>query len=525
MTTETSIYEYAKQGLKVSENKTALWFYGRSVSYKLLFEKIDCVADNLYRLGVRQGTVVTIHLPNCPQAVIAIYAIAKLGGICNIVHPQVPRITLEENMEFCDSRILITGDHFKEGALLSPDLLCVCVKLADYMGLVYKSAYSVKNKCKNNTTICFSELERPAKERAPAVDPGSLANCCVAYLNSSGTTGTPKTVMHSHQSLNNWVSNAQVFFRGEGLREEVVLSALPFFHGSGLVLNLHQVLCGGGAQVLLATWNAKQATRFIRKYRVSIITGVPYLFKSLLEQPKFARKGTAHLTQCFVSGDRVSSELKKNFDSAVGHRTLFEGYGMTEIVTACFSTSKYDDRIDASGYPLINCFVAVLTDEGLISTSGRGELIVSTNTMMLGYLNEDSSSCFLHHDGKIWLKTGDHGEIDEDGYLYFRERIKNVIVRKGYNIYPNEIENVIRRFSFASDVCVLGTTGPNMKGEEVIVFVEASDGCEATMQAFIQKECCERLPRYAHPSKIIVLRAFPRNKMKKVDRQALRRLI
>jgi acyl-CoA synthetase (AMP-forming)/AMP-acid ligase II len=114
MTTETSIYEYARQGLALSAEKTALWFYGRSMTYRELFDRIDNVADHLYTLGVRQGTVVTIHLPNCPQAVMAIYAVAKLGGICNLVHPLTPLNVLHDNMLFAESDVLITGSHFSE---------------------------------------------------------------------------------------------------------------------------------------------------------------------------------------------------------------------------------------------------------------------------------------------------------------------------------------------------------------------------------------------------------------------------
>lgn len=524
MTTETSIYEYAKQGLLLSENKPALWFYGRSISYKQLFEKIDCVADQLYRFGIRCGDVVTVHLPNCPQAVMAIYAIAKLGGVCNMVHPQVPRQTLVENMQFCNSKMLITGSHFKELEAIPSNFLCVYADLSAYMGLLFKTAFRIKNKKNKCHSIDFEELVRPAKTLAPEIVQSCLANNCVAYLNSSGTTGTPKTVMHSHQSFNNWVRNAQSFFRGETLENAVVLSALPMFHGSGMVLNLHQVLCGGGAQVLLATWNAKQAARFIQKHRVTIITGVPYLFHSLLKQRRFLRNGTRYLTQCFVSGDHTPTELKERFDKVVGHRTLFEGYGMTEIVTACFSTSKYDPDIEASGYPLENCRVIVLDEEGTVKCSGCGEFLVNTNTMMLGYLGEDMDSRVIQRDGILWFRTGDYGEIDERGYLFFRERLKNIIIRNGYNIYPREIEEIIRHIDVVNEVCVIGND-VGAKGEDVIAFIETESECTEEIEALAKKQCNERLPKYALPTKIVVLNKFPRNQMKKVDRQALRAMI
>ena len=155
MTTETSIYEYAKQGLQYGADRTAIWFYGRSISYGELFEKIDNVADHLYELGVREGTVVTIHLPNCPQAVMAIYAVAKLGGICNMVHALTPSIALKENINETKGEFLLT---YKSDCLI--DDKSVFVDVSRYMGLVYRLGYKAKNR-ENPPKgyISFSALE------------------------------------------------------------------------------------------------------------------------------------------------------------------------------------------------------------------------------------------------------------------------------------------------------------------------------------------------------------------------------
>lgn len=509
MTPETSVYEYAREGLRLSPKKPALWFYGRSICYTQLFESIDNVANNLYQMGVRPGTVVTIHLPNCPQAVMSFYAVAKLGGICNMVHPQIPWKSLQENMRFCESEVLITGDHFPQADLAAESTKLIYVNLYDHMGLGYRLGYLLKNRNRKPTkSVSFRDLERPSQNPVQLIDQKELAQQCVVYLNSSGTSGTPKTVMHSHISCNNWVENAKAFFHGAGWQEEISLAVLPLFHGAGLVLDMHRVLCGGATQILMAKWDPNQAIRLIEKHRVTLLTGVPFIYQSLLKQKSFRHRTAKYFTQCFVSGDHASVDTKLKIDSIAGHRTLFEGYGMTEIVTACFSTSKYDDQITACGYPLKNCYAAILNEAGSITPSGTGEFLVSTNTMMLGYLGdpEGTMQMFLTHGGKQWLRTGDYGRIDEEGYLYFLDRIKNVIVRNGYNIYPGEIEGVIRKLDNVRDVCVIGRKQNSIKGEEICAFVELhADVHPEDIENQIFSVCKEYLPTYSLPNQIQVL--------------------
>ena len=525
MTPATSVYEYAREGLRLSPRKPALWFYGRSICYTQLFESIDNVADRLYQMGVRQGTVVTIHLPNCPQAVMAFYAVAKLGGICNMAHPQIPWKSLQENMDFCGSNILITGDHFPQADLAAESTKLIYVRISDHMGLGYQLGYRLKNRNRKPTkSVSFRDLERPSKNPAQLIDQTELAQQCVVYLNSSGTTGTPKTVMHSHVACNNWVENVKGFFHGTGWQEEVSLSMFPLFHGAGLVLDMHRTICGGSTQVTLSKWNAHQAVRFIRKYRVTLMNAVPFVYQSLLKQKGFHKKITKHFTQCFVAGDHTPLELKKNFDAVVGRRTLHEGYGMTEIVTASFATSQYTDRIEASGYPFPNCNIAVVDSDGNLKKAGEGEFVVNSNTIMMGYLKEPEATTqvLFERDHKQWFRTGDYGRIDEDGYLYFLDRIKNVIVRNGYNIYPGEIEGVIRRLDSIQDVCVIGRKQNNLKGEEICAFIELDAGAQPEhIENQILSLCKEYLPTYSLPNRILVLDKLPRNRMNKINRTEL----
>ena len=517
MTTETSIYEYAKQGLVFSADRPAIWFYGKSITYRSLFEKIDNLADHLYTLGVRDGTVVTIHLPNCPQAVMAVYAVAKLGGICNMLHALVPAAELRENMAFTESSVLITY----RADCCDADATVLYADISSHMSLLFRTGYRVKNgvKCPVGA-IAFEAMEEACETKGVFPEPDSLGKECVCYLHSSGTTGVPKTVMHSHRALNNWVANAQSFFHSPSMVGETLLEVLPLFHGSGLVMDMHQFITGGGTLVQMAQWNVEQAVRFIKKYKISSLTGVPRVYQDLLKAPKFEGV-TIH--QGYVSGDYVGTELKKAFNARVRREAcLFEGYGMTETVTACFSCGVDHNNLAASGFPLANCYIAVLLPDGTIADRGEGELLVTTNTMMLGYLKDEitTMAVFIERDGVRWLRSGDAGMIDSDGYVYYTERLKNTIIHNGYNVFPAEVEKVIRAVPGVSDVCVVGVWDDEKKTQFIRACVIAEKPDE-TLKEKIEQACGNHLPRYALPRQILFMEALPRNRMAKVDRKAL----
>lgn len=531
MTPATSIYEYVRQGLAVPVNKTAIWFCGKRMTYRQLFQRIDNVANNMIALGVKPGTVVTIHLPNCPQAVVAIYAVAKLGGICNMVHPLVPVEGLRKNMNFTESKILITGNHFSGCGEVDFAQTIIYTDISAHMGFFYKSAYRMtKGKSSFRDGILFDALEKESRKPVQIPNQEEFSNCCAVYLHSSGTTGLPKAVMHSHQSLNCWVESAKVYYKEEDTSKQIVLSVIPPFHGIGFAMNLHRVLACGGTVVLMARWNAKEAVRLIKKHKITILVGVPTMYRSLLNCESFSGSKISQIKECFVGGDRTDASLKIDIDKRIGNGThLYEAYGLTETVTACASISKTHYKEDASGYPLDQCYLAVLND-GEFYTVGSGELLVSSDTMMMGYLKmeEDTQEIFLSTMGRKWLRTGDYGEIDKDGYVYFRERIKHTIIHNGYNIYPNEVETIIRRLPEVKEVAVVGVYNQHKKTQDIrvcVVLKADQETCLPEVRENIIKACGVWLPRYALPNEIRFLTDLPQTHVGKVDYKALENLL
>ncbi len=525
---ETGFYEYARQGLDRTGDKPAIWFYGKSMTYRELFDRIDNVADHLYRLGVRKGTVVTIHLPNCPQAVMAIYAVAKLGGICSMDHALTPPARLRENMERRASRTLITGDHFAECGEVDFADRILYVRVGAHMGLLYQAGYQLKNRSRRPAgAISFESLEGPCTQRAACPPPRSLAQACAFYLQSTGTSGTPKTVMLSHAAANAWQYDVDDYYAHVPQTGRPMLCVLPLFHGAGLVLDMHHCVAGKMQQVLMAKFSAAEAVRLLRKHRVEVMTGIPAMYEKLLAQPKFSGRTLPALRECFVSGDTVPLDLKLRFDArldpAGGRHFLYEGYGMTETVTAIVSIGQAHDRRESSGYPLPNCRAAVWQD-GKILPAGEGELLLQANTMMMGYLDQNDEDCFLADESGRWLRSGDLGRIDEDGFVYCLGRLKDIIIHNGYNVLPAQVEHALRSAPGVQEACVVGIWDPDRSTQKIRAYLVLKAGSERPREAELRNCCAKYLPRYAIPGEFRFLRELPRNRMAKIDRRALEAL-
>ena len=493
MNTETSIYEYAKQGLMYGRDRVAIRFYGNSLSYGELFDTIDNVADHLHSLGVRRGTVVTIHLPNCPQAVIAIYAVAKLGGICNMVHSQASIFELSDAIEKTGSTVLFTSGS---DAGLMMDITVVL---------------SGNENCDPQKVIFFSDIAKPSDHRALAVDQENLSDRCAVYFHSSGTTGSPKTVMHSHAALNRSVSNVRRAYGLNDIQNDSILEVLPLYHGSGFAMDMHLGLSGGACLCPMSKWDAAQAVQMIESGVITSITAVPKVFYSLLSKAGFhGRK----LNQCFVGGDVVNQQLKQSFQKRTGI-PLFEGYGMTETVSTCCG-----DRADSEGMRVFpNCDFAVLEDGP--KAAGTGELLISTNTLMQGYL-DDSDTSVIEWNEKKWLRTGDYGTVTSSGVVNVRGRIKNMIIHNGYNVFPSEVERVIADIEAVEDVAVIGEKDIKTGTQIICAYIVVREGLAAGISSAIKTACDRQLSPYACPQILRFVDKIPRNELYKARMEALR---
>ena len=529
MTTETSIYEYAKQGLSYGADRVAIWFYGKAIKYGELFEKIDNVADNLYALGVREGTVVTIHLPNCPQAVMAIYAVAKLGGICNMVHAQLPSDSLQELMRETESSFLICSNLLKS-PYPSAAKVVLFVSLNAFMGRAFRLGYRLKNSLvKPTDAISFEPLTETKVDKLTSVfpNPTSLGSKCVLYLHSSGTAGDPKTVMHSHFALNSWEADADQYYRHCEQLHRKIYCVLPFFHGFGLVTGMHHAMVNKMEQIIVPRFSPEESVKLLHKRKANIIIGTPALFEKLMANRHFNGAYLPFLNECTVGGDRVSEKLVNEFDRRLDpelkNKFLFEGYGLTEFISAVsYNHSHFAYRKGSSGKMLPGILARIKNGSDILKT-GEGEILISGNTMMLGYLNT-SKQPFIEYEGLKWLPTGDYGKIDEDGFIYCTDRIKDIIIHNGYNVFPSRVEIAIMSSAQIEEVCVTGEFKQNSSTQCVVAWIVAKNGVDkAALLTELKAICKKKLAPYEWPGQFRIVSTLPWNNMRKIDRRELRR--
>ncbi|MFA5341619.1 MAG: AMP-binding protein, partial [Clostridia bacterium] len=346
-----------------------------------------------------------------------------------------------------------------------------------------------------------------------------------AILYSGGTTGTTKGILLSNLNFN--ALAMQTMTAGDCITEgHAMLSIMPVFHGFGLGVCIHTILCASCTCILVPRFNALSYAKLLKKKQPNYIAGVPTLFEALLRNPYMDKVKLNCLEGVFSGGDSLSIELKKKLDKfLIDHGAkvqVREGYGTTECVTASCLTPKDFYKEGSIGIPYPDTYYKIVkvgtTEE--VPYNEDGEICLCGPSVMLCYCNnekETADTLKKHDDGQVWLHTGDLGKMDEDGFIYFCQRIKRMIITSGYNVYPSQIENIIDSHEAVSMSCVIGVKDP-YKVQKVKAFVVLKAGYEAdekTRQSILEY-CKKNIAKYAMPYEIEFRNDFPKTLVGKV---------
>ncbi len=517
---EHTLYTKMKECALKYAQKDALVFYGARITYRALLEYVDKFATALREKGIKAGDTVTLCMPNSPAATISFYAINKIGAKVNLLHPFSTPYETEMSMKLTDSAMLIAYDiYLNKNRDRLPRGIIINSENDEFMPLLPKLVYRYKQRGKKRYKggLKFRKLLKEAKpdtsepymfrDDEPAV-----------FLQSGGTTGKSKIIMHNCKVFNELAGKATEFISEPPENYISMYSVLPIFHGFGLCMNMHMSILWGITNVMTLKFNPASMARAIEKEKVSLLTGVPAMFSRLLACKRFRKADLSSLKECFVGGDKAPEKLVDDFDAALAaggsKAKLFVGYGLTETVTVCCVTNFAHNRRESVGYPLVGCTLAITDGQRLLAPRQEGEILIDTNIMMLGYLGADSPVRQI--DGKNWLFTGDWGYIDEDGFLFFKQRIKNILKVNGVPVFPSDIEAVVEKIKGVKRVAVLGINDQR-RGQTVKLFVEPDGSVpNETLIAAIKAECSDKLNVYSQP-KEIELRELPTNAIGKVD--------
>lgn len=526
--------------------KTIIQFpYREAVSchdVNLTFIELDELATKMAsflqnNLGINKGDRVAIVLPNCLQFTVSLFACVKIGAVFVNTNPLYTADEIEAIFNNCNVKAAVVMDmfaHHMQKARVNIDSLenVIVTNIADLYPFPKKqiigfvSKYLIENKPKyiKSNFIPFSKVIKGTANlyKKPVLTKQDIL--CLQY--SSGTTGRPKGAILTH---NNLVSNIQQVWawikHDMDMSDQVIITALPLYHIFSLSANLLCFFFAGAKNVLIP--NAKDIKNLIKtmsKNEFTIFNGLNTLYMAMLEHPDFEKINKTRYQYSLSGGMPISRKIYLQWLDRTGVE-LKEGYGMTEMSPAIalnkFNESE-DDYFGTCGYPIPSTQLSIRdihTHQEINECFKEGEIWLKGPQKCQGFWN-DKENNELHFTADGWLKTGDIGYIDKKGRLTISDRIKNMIIVSGFNVYPREIELCILKLDYVKEVAVTGVKSKT-SGERAIAFISLEKSSNATEEDII-KHCKDKLASYKVPKSCIFVETLPKNNTGKIDIKKLK---
>ena len=532
---ETTMSQQILDTAARKQDSIALSFMGRNTSYTLLAENIHKCAKAFVKIGVKPGDCVTICMPNVPQCVYALYALNYIGAIVSVIHPLSSEEEILYYLKQTDSRVVVTLDMFYNKLInvhnrYTLDKLVVAT-IADELSFAMSIGYKLTKGRKiekpeyNETIVSWNSVINDGKTITGSCEAKVDFNDTAIILFSGGTTGVSKGVELSNKNF-----NCLAFQTGEmshcQVEDHSMLAAMPMFHGFGLGVCVHTLLALGGRSILVPQFNAKEYAKLIKTQKPNFIAGVPTLFEAICSNDLLDGVKLDFLYGVFSGGDSLPVDLKKKFDKFLSEHgsnaRIREGYGTTECVTASCLTPYINEREGSIGLPFPDTYYKIceLGTTKEVEYGQFGEICISGPTVMKGYFNHEEetfNTLEKHEDGLTWLRTGDLGCMDQDGYVYFKQRIKRMIITSGYNVYPSQIEGILNDHESVFMSCVIGVPD-KYKIQKIKAFIVLNNGYEASDETRnnIIEYCKKHIAKYAMPYDIEFRETLPKTKVGKI---------
>lgn len=521
-----TLYGAYKNACDVCGNSTAIYYSRNKISFNKFLSFIDKWASILQNdMNIQKGDSIIIALPNIPQTLILLYAANKIGAICNMVHPYTPEETMQKYYNESNSKVAFLFDQrvykeLKAYKCFQGDIV-IC-EPHTYFAHAEKRIYSIYNmslisSLKKNTKFkFFKDYKNNGLE---AVEIPLKDNEVSVLLHSASTTGISKTIKMSAKSFNFTASRTtEIMCMDENeLKDKAMISVLPAFHGFGLCMTMHAPLANCFGVALIPRFSVSAVCKMMNRCKCAIsLCGVPSVFRALISDNSFRKnRHLQTLQSCFSGGDSLPSNVKENFDSLMIKRKsrcrLFEGYGLTEALSVCAVNTHRHHKFGSIGYPISGIEFMILDEDNKELEPGEiGEISIKCENSMLGYFDNDEATEATYYKG--YLKTGDMGYIDEDGFLFFNSRKKRVIKVSGVAVFPHEIEGVISHIPGVKGVCAI-----QIPDEKLIHAIKVFVVSEYRDKETILEECRKHLISWAIPKEIEFVNKLPYTKYRKVN--------
>jgi long-chain acyl-CoA synthetase len=514
-------------------NNIAIDFMGKEYSYARLKEMVDRVVAGLQAQGVGRETRVGIFMPNCPQFVMTYYAVLKCGGTVVNFNPLYSERVFEHQINDSNVEVMCTLNLRVLYPKLKPFIGTTSLRkvvvgfFQEALPLTKAALYSfAKAKDlyfppKNDAHITFNELLAHAPI-APDAVPKMLPAEQIAVLQyTGGTTGVPKGAMLTHSNLYiNAIQASQ--WMGSGLieGEEAILCVIPFFHVFAMTVGLNLGIANGFKLIPHPRFELKSLLSDIQAKKPTLFPGVSTLYATINNYKHLDKYDLTSIKACISGGGPLPIEVKEKFESLTGCK-LVEGYGLTESSPVTHCNPLDGDNVTGSiGLPLPNTIGEIIDLEDRVTPLGVGEIgeiCLRGPQIMKGYLNQSEESANVLRNGR--LHTGDVGKMDERGYFYVVDRLKEMIIVGGYNVYPRNVEEVIYQHEAVAECAVIGLEHPT-RGQMIKAYIVLKDGtkCEASE---LRNFCRERMTRYAVPHDYEFRAELPKSPVGKILKKEL----
>lgn len=539
---DKTVYQLLEATADKYPTNEAYEFMGRSVNYRDFLSEVKLTAKAFSAVGVKAGDRVVVALPNVPQALSSFYALNLIGAVPVMLHPLSAPNRVVDCLKENGSSFIVCLDLLCSGLVnaLKESETKVTVLLTSVEGevsLFEKKLYRLNNRNKFSKLKSLKSLipwESFLKKGAgnELLIHNGKKDDVAAIIYSGGTSGKCKGVLLSNGNFNALSVQTNAVSGYGSIAGMKLLALMPVSHGFGLGVGVHTPLTNGASCVLLSRFESETYAKLLLKSKPDFIFGVPTLFENMLKTEGLKKADLSFLKGVFCGGDSLSTELKKRIDEfLVSHGATVqtrEGYGASECLAVSCLTPPEGGREGSIGIPVPDTLIKIVkpeTEERL-PVGEVGEIVVSGPTVMLGYMNEEKETADIlrkHQDGFVWLHTGDLGVMDADGFVYFKQRRKRLIISSGYNIYPSQLESVIDAYPKVRKSCVIGVSDL-FKIQRVKAFVVLEKGVNESLDE-IKKELYEYLAlniaKYAIPKEIEFRAALPCTALGKLDYMAL----
>lgn len=503
----TLVFESAKK----YPDKTALIFYGHKITFAQLAGAVIRAASVFHDLGVKKGDRVSIMLPNCPDFVIAYYAILSLGGIVVNTNPMYVEREIEHQINDSGSRMIVAyADLYHRIKNVRSNTPLEKVIITGFAGKPEKMP---------DDTLWFPDFYAVDRKPAPPVKVDPLEDLAVLQY-TGGTSGVSKGAMLTHANLYANSMQTNHFFVGED-KKELILTVLPLFHVYGMSSCMNLAMAAGKTLILVPRFLPEEICKIISDLKPTFFPGVPTMFVAIRNHPDFK---DPHNVMVYNSGAaplpvEVWHSYNKLFEGT--GTVMGEGYGLSEASPTTHCNPIFGaQKIGSIGVPFPGTDSAVVdieTGTRVLPAGEVGELIIRGPQVMKGYWNMPDQTAKILRNG--WLYTGDMGRMDEEGYFYIVDRKKDMILAGGYNIYPREVEEVLFTHPKVQEAVVAGVPDA-YRGETVKAYVVLKEGESATEKEIIDF-CRGRMAAFKAPKMVEFRKDLPKSAVGKLLRRIL----